>query len=955
MDEVVGLVVPRGGSDFDNSNSYELRIAHFMSKRRAKTTFVGVLPDDAMTLDARIPSMVSEGECVVLTQRCCVEDADERLRAMKQMLDEAALSSDFVGLIRRSDAAPAPDRVVAILSKESAPPIASAPDSFKVIAIMAVYNEADIIESTIRYLASQGVGTYLIDNWSTDGTYEAASAMRGEGLLGIERFPSTGPTNFFCYRDILVRQQTLASELEADWFIRYDADERRRSPWAGVDLRDALYHVDTLGYSAVDHTQLTFHPVDNLFSPGAELEEHFRFFQFEEAGWAFAHVKAWRKTAHLVDLVSCAGHDAQFPGRRVFPYKFLLKHYPVRSQSHGLRKVVRERKGRFDPRLRALGWHVHYDHIDSQHRFVRDPIDLIEYEDHRFCTYHLAERLTGVGIGGFKGVGDLSASRERNSVAAVLLATSDAAEDARTVFELAAEEPPVPLYSVRGAAMGHDAALPELVPIERVLASSDSWESLVNAGLGRAFGSGRNVACAVLSVPLRSSPGLVRRLADSAFAADLPALVCPLSDRLGDGRVPARAMPASTYRPRDRDHVACSIDPSCLLMTREAWELTGEFKDLTSVRDSLGTAIDYAVRARQAGGRLLVTERAYINKLLDPNAASSASADFASIAEGLRTKHGDAWRDILYHGPGARSSRRNSSSRCAEKRLVMTTPYHEDANLLIRSIRHHLGQGVDLLLVAGPSQCVKGSDVLADYQAAGVVVLDESLDPSSVDLANLMAEAACDRFGAQMIFHCEPDEFWTSRTGDIGIELQRSNVDYILCPAFRTLLANKGKQTSYLRDTQLVVTCAQRDFPTAGGSQLLHPLVQRCLFSAKEGVPRFGQPLPGPLEPLLNGHVSDEIVVLKFPIRDWRSFMNDVVRFGGGAGGATTFFRDTGLDWPALYDSYLQGKLQRDFLGLLVRDQTAAELIGRGFCTSYGDFVRSFTRGVPTGLPGFGF
>ena len=39
------------------------------------------------------------------------------------------------------------------------------------------------------------------------------------------------------------------------------------------------------------------------------------------------------------------GHDARFPGRRVFPYKFLLLHYPARSQEQGERKVFRDRQG----------------------------------------------------------------------------------------------------------------------------------------------------------------------------------------------------------------------------------------------------------------------------------------------------------------------------------------------------------------------------------------------------------------------------------------------------------------------------------------------------------------------------------------------------------------------------------------------------------------------------------
>ena len=38
---------------------------------------------------------------------------------------------------------------------------------------------------------------------------------------------------------------------------------------------------------------------------------------------------------------------ARFPGRKVFPIQFLLRHYPIRSQRHGETKVFTERKPRF--------------------------------------------------------------------------------------------------------------------------------------------------------------------------------------------------------------------------------------------------------------------------------------------------------------------------------------------------------------------------------------------------------------------------------------------------------------------------------------------------------------------------------------------------------------------------------------------------------------------------------
>lgn len=75
------------------------------------------------------------------------------------------------------------------------------------------------------------------------------------------------------------------------------------------------------------------------------------------AGFApeFIQRKAWRRPADAgtVSLVPSGGHDVLFAGRRIYPYKFLLKHYSIRSQRHGGKKVWRERKSRWNEGERA--------------------------------------------------------------------------------------------------------------------------------------------------------------------------------------------------------------------------------------------------------------------------------------------------------------------------------------------------------------------------------------------------------------------------------------------------------------------------------------------------------------------------------------------------------------------------------------------------------------------------
>jgi Glycosyl transferase family 2 len=259
-------------------------------------------------------------------------------------------------------------------------------ESLRVVAIIAAYNEADIISPLIEHLVGNGVEAYLIDNRSTDDTVGQARRWLGKGLLEIETFPKEvpgdGPTGFD-WEGILQRKEEIARELDADWYIHNDADEFREPPWPGMSLKDAIRWVDRLGYNCIDFRVLNFRPVDSGFRAGADPKESITRWE-EPILHDRVRLNCWKAQTDRVSLAASGGHEVRFPGRRVFPIRFLLRHYPVRSQEHGERKIFDERKKRFLERERAKGWHVQYDAIpDSGHSFIGDPERLHPYDADR--------------------------------------------------------------------------------------------------------------------------------------------------------------------------------------------------------------------------------------------------------------------------------------------------------------------------------------------------------------------------------------------------------------------------------------------------------------------------------------------------------------------------------------------------------------------------------------------
>lgn len=252
---------------------------------------------------------------------------------------------------------------------------------FSVVAIIAAYNEADIIEQVVGDLITQGIQIYFLDDGSTDNTAAIVERFLGLGVLAVERCPARSRDAAradFEWERILLRKTALAKELDADWFIHHDADEFRESPWPHLTLKDAIQRVDALGFNAIDFTSLDFWPVDDRFRAGDDVREALPLYA-EHAPYDRVQIRCWKKTGDL-DLSSTGGHEARFPDRRVFPLRFILRHYPIRGQEHGDRKVFQERQNRFLEGERARGWHIQYDAMQKGASFLRDPATLTPYD-----------------------------------------------------------------------------------------------------------------------------------------------------------------------------------------------------------------------------------------------------------------------------------------------------------------------------------------------------------------------------------------------------------------------------------------------------------------------------------------------------------------------------------------------------------------------------------------------
>ncbi len=259
----------------------------------------------------------------------------------------------------------------------------------RVIAGMRVYNEADILGQVLNHLHKQGIFFVIVDGGSQDGSVEIAKRYANRGLLEhrvIVRDFSWPNLDLACLNE-------MASRYTPDWILRNDADEFLEAQDAGMKLSDAIAEVDRRGFNIIQFDNFEFYLTEkDRESVKPSILKNLPFFRSEPDirsrllyySWSDDYrYKAWKYSPEVSDS-EAAGHYPVFPSSikaKVYPQKFVMRHYRFRSPEQGLRRVFGERLPRYAPELRARGWNYHHDHFkENPQFFILDSNTLSKYD-----------------------------------------------------------------------------------------------------------------------------------------------------------------------------------------------------------------------------------------------------------------------------------------------------------------------------------------------------------------------------------------------------------------------------------------------------------------------------------------------------------------------------------------------------------------------------------------------
>jgi len=195
---------------------------------------------------------------------------------------------------------------------------------------------------------------------------------------------------------------------------------------------------------------------------------------------------------------------------------------------------------------------------------------------------------------------------------------------------------------------------------ERVVAPGRNlgWAGGSDLGFRIAFSEGYSHAM-TLNNDTRISKGFVDALLDRRLPPDA-GIVAPAIDH-GFPSAESNEKPAAAdYQPVQRYRSVSVIEGTALALSRECWQTIGGLDLQTFRRHGWGVDLDLALRARDAGFGLYITEMAYINHFGHATAVATFGrrryewqANFEKV-RGLRQLHGRDWRKRFPRGSWVR-------------------------------------------------------------------------------------------------------------------------------------------------------------------------------------------------------------------------------------------------------------------------------------------------------------
>ena len=247
----------------------------------------------------------------------------------------------------------------------------------RLVGMLPVFNSADILEDVIENILAQGVNLVVLDNGSTDDSFDICKKFAEKNLIQLRQYRNST----FDYGLLSRILYDMALELKPDWLIRNDQDELLESGLPNITLKQAIEEIDSQGYNLIQFDVMEFFMTNNDDKSSKFLKEKLRYYswQHDYAYRAWKHVPGTRVEDTLSHFpIFPEGYLYKIPER-----KFILRHYRFRNREQAIRNnTERLERIKNTPELK-IGLMTQYDRISKQNYF--------EEVDHNILNKYLED------------------------------------------------------------------------------------------------------------------------------------------------------------------------------------------------------------------------------------------------------------------------------------------------------------------------------------------------------------------------------------------------------------------------------------------------------------------------------------------------------------------------------------------------------------------------------------
>jgi hypothetical protein len=279
--------------------------------------------------------------------------------------------------------------------------------------------------------------------------------------------------------------------------------------------------------------------------------------------------------------------------------------------------------------------------------------------------------------------------------------------------------------------------------------------------------------------------------------------------------------------------------------------------------------------------------------------------------------------------------------------LIMTILARDEGDIVEENIKFHLNHGVDFIIATDNDSVDNTRNIFKKYERKGVLhLIDEAgRNKSQAKWNNRMTKIAIDDYGADVVFHCDADEFWCPKSGNLKNEILNESVDVMSVDLVNVLLEDKNGEEIFPADAKyaMVNPIETSNFKEDSKFRNLYffRYPAKVIFKTEKGLLKVVQGNHSIVDNKIKitTKKSSDIKIFHFPLRGKKRFYNKVVETGKAVEKNSLLKKSMSWHIRRWFDAYKDGALDDEYRKLIITKREAIKMKKAGMIKDF-DFKK---------------